>query len=331
MADRHGSGTSRADEHAPGGTPVGRRVAAYRARQKKAGIVHLSVMVRAEDAGYFREMAAASRKRRSHADTVARPGGLRESRPLSREHLKIAQRWAVRSGLKLRLNKPGWKLGDLLARNIAHEIVQGGWPVGHVLGTEADLMAQYGVSRGTFREAVRLLEIRSIAVMRRGVGGGLTVVEPDLDGAAYAVGVYLHSHRFSIDDLIETRKVVECYVLRRCVTRMNELARTQLRGTLVFEAGLDASASVSDLQRIHIVLARLSGDPSIILFVDSLLRASRYFSGYYLRPGDRGKIVAATCRAHSEIARALFAGDVERAQRAMIKFLDAEAGRLERP
>ena len=88
-------------------------------------------------------------------------------------------------------DRPGQrpKRAEATARRILRDVVAAGWPVGTLLGSEADLMARYGVSRPVLREAVRLLEHHRIARMRRGPGGGLFVVEPGLAAAAGALAL----------------------------------------------------------------------------------------------------------------------------------------------
>src|SRR6202008_2145866 len=66
------------------------------------------------------------------------------------------------------------KVADL----IVEDVMASGWPVGEVLGSEAELLERYQVSRAVFREAVRLVEHQQVATMRRGPGGGLVVIEP---------------------------------------------------------------------------------------------------------------------------------------------------------
>lgn len=88
-------------------------------------------------------------------------------------------------------DRPGQrpKRAEATARRILRDVVVAGWPVGALLGSEADLMDRYGVSRPVLREAVRLLEHHRIARMRRGPGGGLFVVEPGLGAAAGALAL----------------------------------------------------------------------------------------------------------------------------------------------
>jgi len=310
---------------------VAQRVAAYRERQRQSGLVPLSLMVPAEDVRWFQEMASGARDRSSKLAAVA-PGNPAEPRLLSSAGLRLAQQWSARSGLKLRLNKPGLTLADLLARNLAQEIARAGWPVGRNLGTEAEFMARYGVGRGLLRQAIRLLEYQSVAIMQRGANGGLVVAEPQLEGVAYAAGVYLQARHFSVPDLISARSALELHILERCAHRLNEEARRRLQRLLAVEAGFGASASVPDLQRFHLLLASIAGNPASHMFLDTLLRASRFYSAYYrYRPSERARHVAMTVQAHASIARALFAGDIGRAGQEMRRYLQQLAGSLSEP
>jgi DNA-binding FadR family transcriptional regulator len=306
--------------------PVSRRVAEYRKRQKQAGLVHLSLMVPAADVPFFRELANGVRQKNSVAASAASattPAEPAIARPLSGAKLKLAQRWAAHSGLKLRLTRPGLKLGDLLARNIAHEVALADWPVGRNLGSEAELMSRYGVGRSVLREAIRLLEHQSVASMRRGPSGGLIVSEPVLEGAAYATGIYLQSRHFQSTDLLATRQALELHIIDRCLLRMDPQAREKLNKVIAFEKTLDASASASNLQRFHATLALITGDPALYFFLDTLLRMSRFRTKFHQHRNQRALVVSAVIKAHAAITRYLLQGDRERARRAMQCHLDA--------
>src|ERR1700721_2725611 len=59
-------------------------------------------------------------------------------------------------------------LAAAVARQILTDVVDRGWPVGEVLGSQTALIERYGVSRAVFREAVRLVENQQGATMGRG-------------------------------------------------------------------------------------------------------------------------------------------------------------------
>ncbi|GAA3137351.1 hypothetical protein GCM10020255_012810 [Rhodococcus baikonurensis] len=70
------------------------------------------------------------------------------------------------------------KLAGAVAGRIRDDIVSEGRYVGEVLGSEADFVSRYGVSRSVFRESVRILEHYSVARMRRGPGVGSSFSSP---------------------------------------------------------------------------------------------------------------------------------------------------------
>jgi DNA-binding FadR family transcriptional regulator len=45
--------------------------------------------------------------------------------------------------------EPGAKLAEVVAARFRDEIARRGWPVGHVLGSEADMLARHGVRRAS--------------------------------------------------------------------------------------------------------------------------------------------------------------------------------------
>lgn len=70
------------------------------------------------------------------------------------------------------------KLSEQVATRIIDLIRTRRLPQGHLLWTEAEALHTLGVSRGTFREAVRQLEWQGVVTMHRGIGGGLRTSRP---------------------------------------------------------------------------------------------------------------------------------------------------------
>ena len=79
------------------------------------------------------------------------------------------------------------------AWQLENDIFTEGWPAGEVFGDQAALIHRYGFSRATLREAVRLLEDRQVARMRRGPGGGLVILPISGGAIAPAVADYFHT------------------------------------------------------------------------------------------------------------------------------------------
>jgi DNA-binding FadR family transcriptional regulator len=74
--------------------------------------------------------------------------------------------------------------GMLLADEIERQIRDASLLPGAVFASERDLQSRSDTGRSVVRQAVRLLEQRGVASMRRGVGGGLIVKAPDVEAAA---------------------------------------------------------------------------------------------------------------------------------------------------
>lgn len=112
------------------------------------------------------------------------------------------------------------KLAERVAAAMQQDIASQGWPVGLVLGSEAQLMERYRISRATLREAIRQLERHGVASMRRGAGGGLVVRQPANDSAALALATYLELTDVSFAELFEARELVECQIVSDAAARL---------------------------------------------------------------------------------------------------------------
>lgn len=80
-----------------------------------------------------------------------------------------------------------------IAWDIETLAVARGWPVGTVLGSEAWLRGELGVSREAVREAMRIVESRGAMQMRRGRAGGLVLAPADRTRTAAALAAYLRA------------------------------------------------------------------------------------------------------------------------------------------
>ena len=128
------------------------------------------------------------------------------------------------------------KLASTIADRIVKDIADLGWPIGHVVGSEPELLVRYGVSRAVFREAVRLVEHWQVASMRRGPGGGLVVTEPQVDAVVDAVVMYLAFVGVRVEEVFEARLVLEARVAELAPSRVTEADIIELRALAAREA-----------------------------------------------------------------------------------------------
>ena len=101
------------------------------------------------------------------------------------------------------------KTAELIATLYRRQIVRGELKPGDTLPSEQQLMAQFGVSRPTLREAFRILEAENLISVKRGSRGGARVTQPSLSVAARYVGLLLQVQGTTIADVYEARMVLE--------------------------------------------------------------------------------------------------------------------------
>jgi DNA-binding FadR family transcriptional regulator len=215
---------------------------------------------------------------------------------------------------------PESKLAAGVARRILTDVVDRGWPVGEVLGSQAELIERYGVSRAVFREAVRLVENQQVATMRRGPGGGLVVTEPTVDAIIDAAVLYLHRANTRLTEVFEARIVLEVIAAELATERLTEEDAAELR-TL-------EETEVRNHRALHARLAALTRNPALELFVDILNRvAFLYFRG---GAGSLGQdTLSASREAHARIVSAVLDHEPDSAARRMRRHLEAESAFLQ--
>src|ERR671932_1123160 len=83
------------------------------------------------------------------------------------------------------------KGSELLAQRVRAAILVGDLPVGAQLPPEHELVRQFGVSRATVREGLRLLEADGLIATRPGRRGGATVQRPTAGAHTRSLGLLL--------------------------------------------------------------------------------------------------------------------------------------------
>lgn len=113
-----------------------------------------------------------------------------------------------------------------IADQLRAAIASGSLKPGDRLPSEVQLAEKYGVSRGTVREAVRLLVAEHLVASTRGASGGTFIQLPEADVVAEQVGhliaLWLRAGDVSLAEVSHARAVLE----RECV-RLAALHRTE--------------------------------------------------------------------------------------------------------
>ena len=215
------------------------------------------------------------------------------------------------------------KLAERTADQIARDLVVDGVEEGENFGSEAELLVRYQVSRAVLREAIRLLEHRHVATMKKGPGGGLIVLSPSIDSILDALLVYLFYVGAETDEVFDVRLILEEASARLAAKRLTADGARRLDA---FTTDTDAPGDPNPYA-MHTVVSELTGNPALALFVEILTRTTVLFLPASTRV--RAETMEASHGAHRAIATAVRTGDAERAARRMRTHLAAEAKYLQ--
>jgi len=105
---------------------------------------------------------------------------------------------------------------------------------------------QFGVSRGTVREALRALAAHNLVRTAKGATGGTFVTLPTVDhiSAFLQANITLLSEAndVTLEEFLEARRLLEVFAARQCALRRTGADPERLRRTVVDPAGLPVEA-----------------------------------------------------------------------------------------
>lgn len=177
---------------------------------------------------------------------------------------------AARSATFTRVRIP--KAAEVIADTLRTRIARGELRADDVLPGEADLMRQFGVSRPTLREALRILEAQALITIARGARGGARVQVPNRRLAARHVALLLQVQGATLADVYEARLLIEPSAARLAAERAAKPAAKALRAIIAEEEQAlgDADAFSHAAIRFQERLVEVSGNRTLGLLTDML-------------------------------------------------------------
>jgi GntR family transcriptional regulator, transcriptional repressor for pyruvate dehydrogenase complex len=226
-------------------------------------------------------------------------------------------------------NSKPHKTATLLALRIVGEITDQELAPGTRLPAERDMLREYGVARGSLREALRFLEMEGVLTIKPGPGGGPTVSAPDHETLASTFALLLQFAGARFGTILEVRQLVEPAIAAIAAERATPEQLDEIRELLEeMERHLDDEGGFLERnERFHDLIAWASGNPLFGYLISSL---GWITDGAVLGVGYSREQLAAVQRAHQRVFDALASGDAERARGAMERHLREFANHLER-
>lgn len=216
-----------------------------------------------------------------------------------------------------------------LAEILREKILAGEFAAGEMLPGERDLVEQTGLSRGSVREALRVLEAEGLVSTKLGRYGG-TVVQPQNETAlGHLVDMFIRGRRIRFEALLETRQAIEPTLAYLAARNRSEAELQTIREKM---EALEASIQTGrhDIARgnidWHLSVAAASHNELLTAFMNSTAEASVRASVIEDHGSDelRGGMI----RAHRRVYEAIEAGDGDAAYRRMARHLNAYSGEL---
>lgn len=224
-----------------------------------------------------------------------------------------------------RFTRPGGTSSQQIAKEIRRYIVQQRLGPNERLGTEAELAREFGVSRPTLREALRLLGSSHLVRATRGPGGGVFVAGTENEGIgrnlSESIATMLEADSVSLLELVEARIHLEVPLAGLAAANATDETVAELERAIADARGHHQASDEFRLAdaRFHGIIARTAGN--------ELLRAFTSWTLDVLQPHLVARVGGAIdgdliLRQHRDVVRAIRQRRPMAAQRAMRRHLE---------
>jgi DNA-binding FadR family transcriptional regulator len=215
------------------------------------------------------------------------------------------------------------KASDVLADRLREMILDEGLPEGTPLPTERQLVAQSGLSRGSVREALRVLETEGLIVTKAGRNGGSAIRRPTRESISRSFELFLRSHGVRFDALIEARESVEPAAARLAALHRTEEDIAELKHIhKELESISDNAAKFAKVNlKWHLAVVRASKNELLITFLGAISRPIYAATEYQALNTE--ELRREVLRVHSRVLDAIIERDGDAAFRRMQRHINA--------
>lgn len=206
------------------------------------------------------------------------------------------------------------KLSETVAKQIVDDIHTQGLGPGSRLPSEREMLDRFEVSRGTLREALRILEVHGLLVIRSGPNGGPTVSELTPQDFNRACSLHFKAAGITVRELWQSRTSLEPILARLAAENLTSETVAELSGLLerAKTISVDDNAAFIEIGTLfHQAIATASGDPIMSLFARSLGEMTSYLADQMIFPQTQHSRVHED---HIRILEAILSGESSRAE-----------------
>src|SRR3954451_15391019 len=164
-----------------------------------------------------------------------------------------------------------------IALEIRRYLEREGLQPGDRIGTEQELAAEFGVSRPTLREGLRLLASSHLIRVGRGRAGGIFVARTPGEGmsrnVSESISMMLATESISMSQLLDARMFLEVPLAGLAAANAGETTAAELQAAIDAATGHPPATppfNAAD-KRFHQILARAAGNELLLAFTDWIL------------------------------------------------------------
>jgi DNA-binding FadR family transcriptional regulator len=136
----------------------------------------------------------------------------------------------------VRIEARAAKAYEFVAARLREQILDGALPQGTRLPNEIVLAGEFGVSRATVREALRLLAAQNLIRTAKGAGGGSYVTVPSAEHVSESLrsglGLMTAAEDVSLEELLEARELLEVPAAELAARRRGDEQVERLRASI---------------------------------------------------------------------------------------------------
>jgi len=215
-----------------------------------------------------------------------------------------------------------------VAEAIKSWVMEAGLKSGDRLPGEAELIARFGMSKGTIREAMRLLEAQGLVRTRTGPGGGTFLQEMSAERAQALLSNYFYFRGLTLGDIYQLRRVLEPEMAASLAGKLGEDDFARLETVMECYARAATSPEEERAQhiaslRFHTLLAEMSENPLLgflVGFIASALSDLTVYRKLYDPPNR--ELWARGFVYQRELVSALRSGNAAEARRIMAEHME---------
>lgn len=213
------------------------------------------------------------------------------------------------------------KTSEVVAQRIVADIVDDNLQIGDRLPPESEMVQQYGVSRESVREGLRLLEVQGLITLRRGPGGGPVVTSVDPRNLARTSTLYFHLAGANYNELFDTWMLFEPAVVRQVTETVDRAEKKRVLAPFLpdYDPDIDRNRFISRGNGFHAAISTLSGNRVLTMILQAL---SHIVVEHIVRDLDPLTEREEISDDHVAIAHAVIDGRATRAQRLMTEHIE---------